>query len=77
MGLGKTVQTISLLAHLLERKNNSGPHIVVVPSTSMFREGKKRDKRKKERDRERKERREGDGDMNVKRFADREMRINF
>lgn len=35
VGLGKTVQTISLLAHLLERKNNAGPHIVIVPSTSM------------------------------------------
>ena len=34
MGLGKTCQVISFLAHLLE-KNIRGPHLVVVPSSTL------------------------------------------
>ncbi|KAF9450428.1 hypothetical protein P691DRAFT_468738 [Macrolepiota fuliginosa MF-IS2] len=34
MGLGKTVQVISFLAHLKE-KGNKGPHLVVVPSSTL------------------------------------------
>ncbi|KAI0789135.1 SNF2 family N-terminal domain-containing protein [Abortiporus biennis] len=34
MGLGKTVQVISFLAHLKE-KGNRGPHLVVVPSSTL------------------------------------------
>jgi SWI/SNF-related matrix-associated actin-dependent regulator of chromatin subfamily A member 5 len=35
MGLGKTLQCISILAYLKEYKANSGPHIVVVPLTTL------------------------------------------
>ena len=35
MGLGKTVQTISLLAYLMEEKQNSGPFLVIVPLSTM------------------------------------------
>jgi ATP-dependent helicase STH1/SNF2 len=31
MGLGKTIQTIALFAHLIEKKNNEGPFLIVVP----------------------------------------------
>lgn len=31
MGLGKTIQTIALLAHLMEFKQNKGPHLIVGP----------------------------------------------
>jgi hypothetical protein len=30
-GLGKTIQTIALLAHLAERKGSAGPHLVLAP----------------------------------------------
>lgn len=33
MGLGKTLQTISLLAYLREARGNKGPHLVVVPKS--------------------------------------------
>lgn len=34
-GLGKTLQTISLLAHIKERENVSGPHLIVVPKSTL------------------------------------------
>ena len=36
MGLGKTIQAISLLAHLTENKNEWGPFLIVAPSTTLF-----------------------------------------
>nr|XP_039271624.1 SWI/SNF-related matrix-associated actin-dependent regulator of chromatin subfamily A containing DEAD/H box 1-like isoform X2 [Styela clava] len=35
MGLGKTVQTIAFLAHLLETDPNTGPHAIIVPSSTL------------------------------------------
>jgi SWI/SNF-related matrix-associated actin-dependent regulator of chromatin subfamily A member 5 len=35
MGLGKTIQTIAFLAHLYERENVRGPHLIVVPKSTM------------------------------------------
>ncbi|EFC47285.1 SWI/SNF-related matrix-associated actin-dependent regulator of chromatin [Naegleria gruberi] len=35
MGLGKTIQTISLLSYLYEFKSNKGPHLVIVPLSTM------------------------------------------
>ncbi|KAF7458031.1 putative SWI2/SNF2 Brahma-like [Cryptosporidium felis] len=35
MGLGKTVQTIALLTYLFEHKDNRGPHLVVVPLSTL------------------------------------------
>lgn len=35
MGLGKTVQTIALLAHLMEAKANKGPFLVCVPLSTL------------------------------------------
>ncbi|KAJ6627766.1 Chromatin-remodeling complex ATPase chain Iswi [Pseudolycoriella hygida] len=35
MGLGKTLQTISLLGYLKNFKNNAGPHIVIVPKSTL------------------------------------------
>ena len=35
MGLGKTVQTIGLFAHLIEAKRNAGPFMVTVPLSTM------------------------------------------
>ena len=35
MGLGKTIQTISLLAYLMEVKDNKGPFLVVVPLSTL------------------------------------------
>lgn len=35
MGLGKTLQTISLLGYLKGFKNNAGPHIVIVPKSTL------------------------------------------
>ena len=35
MGLGKTVQTIALLAYLEEVKANPGPHLVIVPLSTL------------------------------------------
>ncbi|MCL4126855.1 UNVERIFIED_CONTAM: hypothetical protein GTU68_001753 [Idotea baltica] len=36
MGLGKTIQTISLLAHLACEKKVWGPHLIVVPTSVML-----------------------------------------
>lgn len=35
MGLGKTLQTISLLGYLKNFRNNPGPHIVIVPKSTL------------------------------------------
>jgi E1A-binding protein p400 len=35
-GLGKTIQTIALLAHLACEKGNWGPHLIIVPSNLML-----------------------------------------
>lgn len=35
MGLGKTLQTISLLAYMKHFKNIPGPHIVIVPKSTL------------------------------------------
>lgn len=35
MGLGKTIQTISLFAYLMETKKNNGPFLVVVPLSTI------------------------------------------
>ena len=34
-GLGKTVQTIALIAYLMERKDNRGPYLVIVPLSTL------------------------------------------
>ncbi|CRL05181.1 CLUMA_CG018148, isoform A [Clunio marinus] len=35
MGLGKTLQTISMLGYLKHIKNSAGPHIVIVPKSTL------------------------------------------
>ncbi|KAK4531878.1 hypothetical protein CCYA_CCYA09G2735 [Cyanidiococcus yangmingshanensis] len=35
MGLGKTIQTIALLAYLMEYKEVQGPHLIVVPLSTL------------------------------------------
>ncbi|KYQ91957.1 SNF2-related domain-containing protein [Tieghemostelium lacteum] len=35
MGLGKTIQTISLLAYIHEHQKDYGPHLIVVPPTTL------------------------------------------
>lgn len=35
MGLGKTIQTISLLAYLYEAKAQTGPHLVIMPLSTL------------------------------------------
>ncbi|KAK9785522.1 hypothetical protein WJX73_005391 [Symbiochloris irregularis] len=35
MGLGKTVQVMALLAHLMQHKGVSGPHLIIVPNAVM------------------------------------------
>ena len=35
MGLGKTIQVIAFLAYLRESKNVKGPHLVIVPSSTL------------------------------------------
>ena len=35
MGLGKTLQTISLLAYLKESCNVEGPHLVITPKSTI------------------------------------------
>jgi len=36
MGLGKTLQSISLLGYLKTFKNCNGPHLVIVPKSTLF-----------------------------------------
>ncbi len=33
--LGKTVQVMALIAYLMERKDNYGPHLIIVPNAVM------------------------------------------
>jgi ATP-dependent helicase STH1/SNF2 len=35
MGLGKTIQTIAVLCHVMEKQNNTGPFLVVVPNSTL------------------------------------------
>lgn len=35
MGLGKTIQTISLFAYLIEFKKNYGPFLIIVPLSTI------------------------------------------
>ena len=35
MGLGKTIQAISLIAYLIEFKQNLGPYLVIVPLSTL------------------------------------------
>lgn len=30
-GLGKTIQTVGLIAHLMESRNNPGPYLIIAP----------------------------------------------
>lgn len=34
-GLGKTVQVMALIAYLMEKKGNYGPHLIIVPNAVM------------------------------------------
>ena len=36
MGLGKTLQTIALLAYLAAYKGIWGPHLIIVPTSTML-----------------------------------------
>jgi SWI/SNF-related matrix-associated actin-dependent regulator of chromatin subfamily A member 5 len=35
MGLGKTLQSISVLVYMLEYHNHTGPHLIVVPKSTL------------------------------------------
>lgn len=35
MGLGKTIQAISLISYLMEKKNQTGPYLIIVPLSTM------------------------------------------
>merc|ERR1719402_47549 len=35
MGLGKTIQTLALITYLMEKKNNMGPFLIVVPLSTL------------------------------------------
>merc|ERR550519_1332315 len=35
MGLGKTIQTLALISYLMEKKNNMGPFLIVVPLSTL------------------------------------------
>lgn len=35
MGLGKTLQSISVLVYMLEYRNDTGPHLIVVPKSTL------------------------------------------
>lgn len=35
MGLGKTIQTIGLVTHLMEKKDNAGPYLIIVPLSTI------------------------------------------
>jgi SNF2 family DNA or RNA helicase len=36
MGLGKTLQSISFLGYLKHYENNNGPHIIIVPKSTLY-----------------------------------------
>ena len=35
MGLGKTIQTIAMVTHLIETKNENGPYLIIVPLSTL------------------------------------------
>lgn len=35
MGLGKTIQTIAMISHLIEVKNENGPYLIIVPLSTL------------------------------------------
>ena len=35
MGLGKTIQTIGLISHLADKKKSNGPHLIIVPLSTI------------------------------------------
>ena len=35
MGLGKTLQSISILVYMLEYRNVTGPHLIIVPKSTL------------------------------------------
>jgi SNF2-related domain/HMG-box domain/DNA-binding domain len=35
MGLGKTLQSISILVYMLEYRNDTGPHLIIVPKSTL------------------------------------------
>jgi SNF2 family DNA or RNA helicase len=35
MGMGKTIQSLSILAYLYEFKNTRGPHLIIVPKSTI------------------------------------------
>ena len=35
MGLGKTLQSITILAYLQEKRNIRGPHLIIVPKSTV------------------------------------------
>lgn len=35
MGLGKTIQTLGLITHLMEKKDNAGPYLIIVPLSTV------------------------------------------
>lgn len=35
MGLGKTLQSISVLVYMMEYQNRNGPHLIVVPKSTL------------------------------------------
>ena len=36
MGLGKTIQAIAMFAHIAENKFNYGPHLIIVPASTLY-----------------------------------------
>ena len=35
MGLGKTIQTIAMISYLIEKKNENGPYLIIVPLSTL------------------------------------------
>ncbi len=35
MGLGKTLQSISVLVYMMEFQNDNGPHLIIVPKSTL------------------------------------------
>jgi len=36
MGLGKTIEVIALMAHIAEKYWNYGPHLIIVPASTLY-----------------------------------------
>jgi len=36
MGLGKTIEAIAMLAHIAEKYFNYGPHLIIVPASTLY-----------------------------------------